>query len=41
MAEIREEFPLYKNVNLYYFFKFLFKTRIVSLLWVGYMCFGL
>ena len=41
MAEIREEFPPYKNVNLYYLFKFLCKIRIGSVLWVGSMCFGL
>jgi hypothetical protein len=41
MADIREEFPPYKKANLYYLFKFLFKTRVGSLLWVGSMCFGL
>jgi hypothetical protein len=41
MAEIREEFPPYKNTNLYYLFKFIFKNRVGFLLWVGCMCFGL
>jgi hypothetical protein len=41
LDEIRKEYPAYKNVNLYYLFKFIVKTRIGSPLWVGSIGFDL